>query len=131
MCVACWKGIAYYIDTIIGEDNLLGTGGGSRAVTAVEDRRLRKSIVGTSVAIRAPSVSVSPYEAVFALRKLLSPWTNQVGAFAAALAIGPGGSFICSSESGVAAATESWCETWKQYITEDLQQKQRALCLSR
>lgn len=34
---------------------------------------------------------------------------SQVGAFAAALAIGPGCSFICSSDSGLAAATESWC----------------------
>lgn len=36
------------------------------------------SLPNPQVAIRAPSVSLAPYAAVFALRKLLSPWTNRV-----------------------------------------------------
>lgn len=102
------QSIGFYFDTILGGGTALESIKTSRTTAAARDREVRESVLATSLLIRAPSAFVAPYAAVFALRRILTQWTNRVGAFAAALAIGPCGSLVSSADSSLAAATDSW-----------------------
>ena len=62
-----------------------------------------------STAVRAPSCVLVPYKVAFELRRILTVWVNNFGAFAAALVVGPCGSLITSADPHIAAATEEWC----------------------
>jgi hypothetical protein len=73
-----------------------------------------------TTAVRAPSCVLVPYKVAFELRRLLTVWVNNFGAFAAALVVGPCGSIVTSADPHIAAATEEWYEPVRGLV-EDIQ----------
>lgn len=110
------QGIAYYLDTIVGGDGLLyqpsETGDAmcrvENAASGARDRASRAAVTSVSTCVRAPSCVLVPYKTAFELRRVLTVWVNNFGAFAAALVVGSCGSIITSTDPHIAAATDSW-----------------------
>ena len=110
------QSIAYYLDTIIGGDGLLyqpSDAAGSAvsiqgSASGARDRAARAAVTSVSTAVRAPSCVLVPYKVAFELRRILTVWVNNFGAFAAALVVGPCGSLVTSADPHIAAATEEW-----------------------
>jgi hypothetical protein len=110
------QGIAYYLDTIVGGDGLLyqpSEAGGAmtraqNAASGARDRASRATVTSVSSCVRAPSCVLVPYKTAFELRRTLTVWVNNFGAFAAALVVGSCGSIITSTDPHIAAATDSW-----------------------
>ena len=110
------QGIAYYLDTIVGGDGLLyqPSDAGStvsraqNTASGARDRASRATVTSVSSCVRAPSCVLVPYKTAFELRRILTVWVNNFGAFAAALVVGSCGSIITSTDPHIAAATDSW-----------------------
>ena len=78
------------------------------AASGARDRASRAAIASVSTSVRAPSCVLVPYKAAFELRRILTTWVNNFGAFAAALVVGSCGSIVTSTDPHIAAATDSW-----------------------
>lgn len=113
---AMLQGIAYYLDTIVGGDGLLyqpSEKGNAmskidNAASGARDRASRAAVTSVSTCVCAPSCVLVPYKTAFELRRVLTVWVNNFGAFAAALVVGSCGSIITSTDPHIAAATDSW-----------------------
>lgn len=82
---------------------------GQNAAAGARDRASRAAVTSVSTCVRAPSCMLVPYKTAFELRRILTVWVNNFGAFAAALVVGPCGSIVTSADPHIAAATDSWC----------------------
>lgn len=137
LCTCCTQrtgaisqGIAYYLDTIVGGDGLLyqpservATSSTQNAASGARDRASRAALTSVSTCARAPSCVLVPYKSAFELRRALTVWVNNFGAFAAALVIGSCGSIITSADPHIAAATDTWCVAHGRRLASALQNR--------